>query len=334
EIAGQIGESTARYSVTGLVLRAAPSLPASPRSPKHPLRAPLAYVSEGISMRAEKQRPRLKPWLTAKRVGGVVTTCALATAFVGAGSLAANAAPDDVAEAEGRFLTFDGALGNVVNALAELQPAYSATPSTPGANSRSLDLELLSGLDIPLGDGLQLFGENPILGLGALGQFANTATDSAYASSGLIGEEGAISPATGTDPAENAYLDLAPILEAAGLDALLNQARLQLGAISASAAVGADTPPVGGCPIAGGTLILQSQVIGDLSEGILNALDQISTPINGLVGADGVINSTINPLLSGVTTALNTVLLGLGSIDGLAVTASVDVDLAAAVNAV
>ncbi|WP_188713377.1 choice-of-anchor G family protein [Microbacterium sorbitolivorans] len=248
--------------------------------------------------------------------------------------MAANAAPDDVAEAEGRFLTFDGDLAAVVNGLAEVAPAYSATPGAPGANSRSLDLELLSALDISLGDGIQLFGENPVLGLGAVGQYANTTDASAYASSGLLGEEGAIAPATGTDPAENAYLDLAPILGAAGLDALLDQARLELGAISASATVDADNAPSGDYQIAGGTLILQSPAIGDLSAALLASLDQISGPINDLAGAGGVIDTTIDPLLDGVTTALNTVLLGVGSVDDLGVTATVDVDLAAALDSV
>src|SRR5699024_645655 len=134
-------------------------------------------VSEGIPMRAEKHRqPTRSParWLTKNKrvVGGVATTAAVVAAFVGAGA-AATAAETDNAEAEGRFLTFGGSLGDTVNFLAELAPAYSANPSGDPENSRSLDLELLSALDIPLGDGLQLFGENPILGLGALGQYSS-----------------------------------------------------------------------------------------------------------------------------------------------------------------
>src|SRR5690606_25231507 len=168
----------------------------------------------------------------------------------------------------------------------------------------------------------------------ALGQYANAGEDSAYASSGLIGEEGAISPATGTDPAENAYLDLGPILEAAGLGALLDQARLELGAISASATVDADNAPSGDYQIAGGTLILQSPAIGDLSAGVLDALDQISGPINGLAGPGGVIENTVDPLLGGLTGLLDGVLSLVGGSVDLGVTANVQVDLAAAVQAV
>ena len=288
-------------------------------------------------MRAEKQdqpsRDKARR-LTKKTLaaGGVVTTLAVVGSFAGIG--AATAAETDVTEAEGRFLTFDGALGDTVNVLAELAPAYSATPSGESPNSRSLDLELLSALDISLGDGLQLFGENPILGLGALGQYSSTDATSAYASSGLLGEEGAIAPAAGNDPSENAYLDLAPILGSAGLDALLEDARLELGAISASAAIAEDGEPEGEYQIAGGTLLLTSPVVSNLSGSLVDVLGQVSDPINALAGEGGVIDETVDPLLDGVTSALNTVLLGIGSVDDLGVTATVDVDLEAAVQSV
>ena len=288
-------------------------------------------------MRAEKQaqpsRDRARR-LTRKTLaaGGVVTTLAVVGSFAGLG--AATAAETDVTEAEGRFLTFDGALGDTVNALAELAPAYSATPSGEPENSRSLDLELLSALEISLGDGLQLFGENPILGLGALGQFSRTDATSSYASSGLLGEEGAIAPAAGNDPSENAYLDLAPILGAAGLDGLLEDARLELGAISASAAIAEGGEPEGEYQIAGGTLLLTSPVVSNLSGSLVDVLGDVSDPINALAGEGGVIDQTIDPLLDGVTSALNTVLGLVGSVDDLGVTATVDVDLEAAVQSV
>ena len=289
-------------------------------------------------MRAEKHRqPTRSParWLTKNKrvVGGVATTAAVVAAFVGAGA-AATAAETDNAEAEGRFLTFGGSLGDTVNFLAELAPAYSANPSGDAENSRSLDIEALNALNIDLGDGLQLFGENPILGLGALGQYSRTDAGSAYASSGLLGEEGAIAPAAGNDPSENAYLDLTPILAQAGLDALLDNARLELGAISASAEIGADGEPEGDYQIAGGTLLLTSPVVEELSGTLVEVLDEVSGPINDLTGEGGAIDTTVDPLLDGLTSTLNTLLLGVGSIDDLGVTATVDVDLEAAVQSV
>src|SRR5690606_31274357 len=48
-------------------------------------------------------------------------------------------------------------------------------------------------------------------------------------------------------------------------------------------------------------------------------------------GEGGVIDSTLNPLLGGLASTLNTALLGIGTVQGLGVTATVDVDLATAV---
>ncbi|GAB3598323.1 choice-of-anchor G family protein [Microbacterium tumbae] len=261
-------------------------------------------------------------------LGGLTAAAVVIGGIVG--PLAAQAAITDDSEAEGRLIT--GSAGPLdLNALAELGGAYSADPSSPGEVNHPVDVGVLNALDIDLGDGLQLFGENGILALGALGQYANTAEgEPPLASAGLVLADGSIAPASG-DPTENAYLDLGPILEAAGLDALLDDARLELGAISALATYDEDGEPVGDYQIANGTLLLTSPTIAGLSTSLVGVLDQVSDPINDLVGEGGVIESTIDPLLDGLADTLNTVLLGVGSIDDLGVTATVDVDLEAAV---
>src|SRR5699024_10016743 len=122
----------------------------------------------------------------------------------------AAAQASDTAEAEGRLITGGGAVN--LNDIAELAGAYSADPSAPGPVEHPLSIEVLNSLDLDLGDGVQLFGENGVLALGALGQYASTGEGGLpLASSGLIGSDGSIAPASG-DPGENAYLDLTPLL--------------------------------------------------------------------------------------------------------------------------
>src|SRR5690606_24064488 len=115
----------------------------------------------------------------------------------------------------GRLITFDGGLVDLNN-VAAVTPAFSATPSSPDVDSSPLSLELLSALDIDLGGGIQLFGENGVIGVGALGQYAESGAGTAYASAGAVGADGSISVGGG-DPADNAYLDLTNLLNVAGL---------------------------------------------------------------------------------------------------------------------
>src|SRR5699024_4732178 len=110
-----------------------------------------------------------KPLATA-----TASVAAIALGAVGlSGPLApASAAQSDDSEAEGRLLTGGGVVN--LNDIAEIAGAYSANPSAPGEVDHPLSLEVLGALDIDLGDGLQLFGENGVIGVGALGQYAST----------------------------------------------------------------------------------------------------------------------------------------------------------------
>src|SRR5699024_9776470 len=156
-----------------------------------------------------------------------IATASIAAVALGAVGLTgpldtAAAQQSDTAEAEGRLLTGGGTVN--LNDIAELQGAYSADPSAPGGVENPLSIEHLNSLDLDLGDGVQQFGENGVLALGALGQYASTGEGGLpLASSGLIGSDGSIAPASG-DPGENAYLDLTPLLQQAGLSDLLDQA--------------------------------------------------------------------------------------------------------------
>ncbi|WP_277050496.1 choice-of-anchor G family protein, partial [Ruania albidiflava] len=266
-----------------------------------------------------------------------IATASVAAIALGAVGLSgpmapASAAQSDDSEAEGRLLTGGGVVN--LNDIAEIAGAYSANPSAPGEVDHPLSLEVLGALDIDLGDGLQLFGENGVIGVGALGQYASTSDGEVpLASAGLIDASGAISVGTG-DPGENSYVDLSPLLGQAGLSDLLDDARVELGALSALATVDENGEPVGDYQIADGTLLLTSPAIAELSETLSEGLDQVSGPINDLTGEGGVIEETIDPLLEGLADTLNTVLLGIGTVDDLGVTATVDLDLQAALDSV
>ncbi|HLS63262.1 MAG TPA: choice-of-anchor G family protein [Ruania sp.] len=266
-----------------------------------------------------------------------IATASVAAVALGAvglsGPLApASAAQSDDSEAEGRLLTGGGVVN--LNDIAELAGAYSAHPSAPGVVDDPLSLEVLNSLDLDLGDGLQLFGENGVIGLGALGQYGSTAEDEVpLASSGLVNADGSIAVGGG-DPGENAYVDLTPLLDEAGLTDLLSEARVELGALSALATVDENGDPVGDYQIASGTLNLTSPAVAGLSDTLSESLDQVSGPINDLAGEGGVIDETLDPLLSGLADTLNAVLLGLGSVEDLGVTATVDLDLQAALDSV
>src|SRR5690625_278485 len=135
---------------------------------------------------------------------------------------AAMAAPEDQSEAEGRLLSGGGIV--YLNGLGALAPAYSADDSFPEESVSPLSLEVLQALDIDLGGGVQLFGENGVIGVGALGQYANTEGAVPFASSGAVNADGSIAIGGG-GPADDAYLDLTPLLGAAGPDGLLTQDR-------------------------------------------------------------------------------------------------------------
>src|SRR5690606_19899190 len=239
----------------------------------------------------------------------------------------------DDSEAEGRLLSGGGVVD--LNSIAALNPAYSADPSATGVAQNPLSLDVLNALDIDLGDGVQLFGENGVVGVGALAQYARTNPGEApFASSGAVNADGTIAFAP-TDPNQNAFLDLGPLLDAAGLAELLSVARLALGALSASATLDEDGNPLRAYQVADGTLVLQSPAVAALSDGVYDVLGDVSDPLNDLVGEGGAIDSALQPLLGGLSELVDGLLTVVGgSLSPLSVSATLDLDLQAAVDSV
>ncbi|MCS5496863.1 IPT/TIG domain-containing protein [Cnuibacter physcomitrellae] len=246
------------------------------------------------------------------------------------GGSAAIAAPTDRAEAEGLFLS-GGSAAVDLDSVAELAGPYNAYPPG-GAEESPLDVTALQAIE--LGLGVDLFGDNSILTLGAAGQYAETSAAGSFASSGLLGADGAIQAGTGA-PGENTTLTLTPVLDAVGADDLISTLTVELGAVSAQAEAvrGATVTPEGDYQIASGDVTLTSPALADLLADLDATLGDTSDTVNALADDGGPIDTTVGGLLGGVTAILDGALPGLVTVDA-DVSSELDLDLGAALDTV
>jgi hypothetical protein len=270
------------------------------------------------------RRGRTRNWFRLGSIGVV------STLLVAAGGGAAFAAPGDRAQAEARFLSGDGAVD--LDSVAELDGPYSQfTPG--GAIDAPIDVTALDLIEIGLG--LQLFGGNDVLDLGAVGQYAATGPTGAVAASGLITGGGAIAAGTGS-PEEQTTLDLAPVLDDVDADGVISALALELGAVSARAESvrgATEVTTSGDYQVAGGVLRLSSPALADVVTALDATVDDTSAAANAVAGADGAIDDTVTGLLGGIDDLLDGLLLGLADLDDPTVTSTLAVDLGPAVDA-
>ncbi|MFD2841255.1 choice-of-anchor G family protein, partial [Populibacterium corticicola] len=188
-------------------------------------------------------RPRLKTW--AKKITGLIAVVSTASAL----SLAAAPATARVAdtsqthEASGDFIELALLGGNLEN-IANLSSAYRSRPldSTPDTQRQPLGAEAFEALSLSIGQ-INLFGDQGILAVGAVNQFAQTTPTAARGASGAVSNSGAI--AVGDEASEfpsNATFDLSEVfgLYAPAVAETLGNIELEFGAISASAEATAD----------------------------------------------------------------------------------------------
>ncbi|RWZ46294.1 hypothetical protein ELQ90_14650 [Labedella phragmitis] len=252
----------------------------------------------------------------------------VSTIFASAGAGAASAAPGDRAQAEALFLSGDGLID--LDTIAELAGPFSQF--TPGsAENAPLDVSAL-GL-IELGLGLQLFGGNDVLDLGATGQYTATSADGAVAASGLITGTGAIAVGNGS-PEQRTSLDLGPVLDDVAADGVVDALALELDALTARAAsergaTGATTD--GDYQVAGGRLRISAPALTRVVTGLQDTVAGTEAAVDGLAADGGPIDSTVDGLLGGIAAILDDALVGLVSLDAPAVTATLDVDLSSVV---
>lgn len=247
----------------------------------------------------------------------IITTAALSLGIIGLTALPANALPSDVAVGEGQLLTGGGAIDT--DGVAALAPAYSATPSGSSPVTNALDLTALSSVGLDVGNVGLLSGANPILQLGVDGQYASTdASGTAFASSGAINNDGSINVGAGSDTSDDTTLNLTPLLGTAGVDSsLVSALEVQLGAISASAS-GSGGTTTGDYQIAGGNIIVNSPAVATADSTLTTTLSGLTSTLNTALGNAGLVNSITGPL----TTAVNTLGLGVVSLNGTTVNAS------------
>ncbi|MBY0690181.1 choice-of-anchor G family protein, partial [Microbacterium marinilacus] len=271
-----------------------------------------------------------------------VAVSALVAGGAYAGASGANALESDVTEAEGRVLTFsEGTID--LDQVAALVEAYSAVPSSPDVDASPLALSLLDGIDLGLGNGVQLFTDgtnNGVIGVGALGQHAETDEARAYGASGAVSDAGAISWGS-TDPADSAYLDLGNLLDVVGaeigvedlVETVVSDLRLDLGAVSASAEKTVDGTAEGDYQIADGRLVITSPAIGGLAETLDTTAAELSDALNSALGEGGALDSALSAVtdevIAPITDAISAIpLVGQAvAIDDVTIEATVDVDL-------
>ncbi|HWM16436.1 MAG TPA: choice-of-anchor G family protein, partial [Microbacterium sp.] len=253
---------------------------------------------------------RKTKWSPALRGGALIGV----TALMSFGTLSAvNAAAGDDSESLGAFLGADLAELNA----ADLAYAYASNPGGPPLDTDPFNLAALEllALDLELvGDGLLQVplitdGSGPgILDLGEAGTLnsyaSSPSTTQATAASGLVADDGTIAVSEDADPADHgtATINLTDLLDQLGVDAvteeLIDEVELEVGALASRASDAAGSDPTSDYRVGDLGLEVESPIVAELSQAIRTALsgvaDDLTADLNGLVAADGVINTLLD----------------------------------------
>ncbi|GAA1991924.1 hypothetical protein GCM10009718_32060 [Isoptericola halotolerans] len=213
-----------------------------------------------------------------------------------AGVPAAHAVPTDDSEALGKFL--GGSAGGInLDDLATVEGALAEFPSGSELETNPLAAEVLNALVVDLGGGLSLLGENGLIELGAVNQYAAADADGATAASGAVSDQGAIEVGGSAEFPSDASVSLTPLLGDAGLDGILSELELELGALSSSATWPAGGDPTGEYQIAGATFGMESPAVSDVSSLVYDdVVPVVQTAVDSLVGPDGLLAGALNAL--------------------------------------
>ncbi|MDH6235780.1 choice-of-anchor G family protein [Cryobacterium sp. CG_9.6] len=198
------------------------------------------------------------------RVGSVVAITAL---FLGAGSVPAMAAPGDISNAAGQFIS--GTLVGQDLALVAALAGETATSDgiTSQTNANNLDLTALGTVNIDIGGGVLV--PLDLASAGVVYQFAQALNNaSSRGSSGAVGSDGIIGTAPNAGVAPGPLtLDLSQVVANLGLPGIAELANLNLtvGAVAGSAAQAAPAAAVGGYNIASAQLTFTSPTIAGIT---------------------------------------------------------------------
>ncbi|MGW9551485.1 choice-of-anchor G family protein, partial [Citricoccus zhacaiensis] len=237
-------------------------------------------------------------------------TVAVIAAPVGA----AQAAPEDDSEARARII--DASL--FASDLAAVGEAASGNPSAAGPDTGTIDAALLEALEIDLG-ALQLpvvgsEGTPGLLQIGELGALSSYASSpSAYsstASAGVVGENGAVSldVAEAAGPPANTTINLTDLLDQLGVDGLtdeiVQEISLELGAVASTASQTVPSAPETNYVVADGNLVIDSPLVGALATDLRTTITGAGSLVDGLVGTEGLIGSTVSALATEINIPL------------------------------
>jgi hypothetical protein len=240
----------------------------------------------GVLERAQKDPGASTSTRWSGRSKGVAIVTA---ALLGAGGSILAAAPATAAPVastgQGRFLS-GSALGLNLDDILTVTPADAVnTGGATDTDVHPLDVTALNAVNVNLGGGLNLLGNNGILTLGVVNQYAAADADgSSVAASGAVTNTGGIGVG-GQDgvPQSNATLDLSGLIGADLAGALAN-AQLEVGAVSATAAqaAGPDGAQTGDYGIAGLDLSLTSPALGTTVSGLRTTLGTLQPTVDGV----------------------------------------------------
>ncbi|WP_172150158.1 choice-of-anchor G family protein, partial [Isoptericola chiayiensis] len=273
-----------------------------------------------------EQPPPRRParWRTRRRFAAFAIAAGTAGAAALAGAPAATSAPTDESEALGKFLGGEAA-GIDLDDIVEVAGALAEHPSGSELETNPLSAEVLNAVTVDLGSGLSLFGENGLIELGAVNQYGSADVDGAAAASGAVTDQGAIEVGGSTAFPADASVALTPLLDDVGIDDVLSQVDLELGALSSQAQWAGDGVPTGDYQIAGATMQMESPAVSDVATLVDDeVVPVVDEAVDQLVGPDGLLADALNTI-----DALDLVLAALGS--ELTVDASIDLDTEAAV---
>ncbi|WTM15223.1 choice-of-anchor G family protein [Isoptericola halotolerans] len=255
----------------------------------------------------------------------------MAAGVVGAAALAgvpaASAAPTDDSEALGKFL--GGSAGTIdLDDLATVEGALAEYPSGSELETNPLAADVLNALSVDLGGGLSLFGDTGLIELGAVNQYASADDTGAAAASGAVSDQGAIEVGGSTEFPSDANVTLTPLLADAGLDDVLSQLDLELGALSSTATWAPDGEPVGDYQIAGSTFQMESPAVSGIATLVDDeVVPEVDDAVGSLVGPEGLLSDAL-----GTIDVLAPVLAALGS--ELTVDSAITLDTEAALDPV
>ncbi|HEY4226199.1 MAG TPA: choice-of-anchor G family protein [Pseudolysinimonas sp.] len=283
--------------------------------PQHPLRGrrrPSFLVrldQEGtVVFTTSHPRRTARKLSSARRIGAGLTALTFATGFALAGATAAQAADTDpVAVSEAQFLSGD-LLGTNLDNVVSLEPAsaHADADDAPMTVQDPLKATVLNSVTV--GDGSSVQSNlGGAVQLGAVGQYATAAKDgTSMAWTGAVSPDGGVG--VGQDqpmPGGKATVDLSKLL---GSDFAANLANLTL-AINAVAAKAASdgTNATGDYSLDGVDLNFTSPAISQLTEKVDSALNDVTSRLAKLNGADGLLATDLNKALVNLNPALNLV---------------------------